>query len=106
MALTLLNTGNDRKMTLQETSHDKAQHGLRLLKEATLEYLAGRPHGVRVDALREALGLDQDSDRRGEHKFYLFRGLFNLLEKDGDVDKRLIDGRNYIFRVQQAEPKA
>jgi hypothetical protein len=79
------------------TAREKAQDGLRQLKEATVEYLATRPQGARTKEVREALGLNLDSDLEGQHKGFLFWGLFNLLRQEGKVERRLIDGRNYIL---------
>jgi hypothetical protein len=87
------------------TPKEKAESGLLLLKEATLEYLATRPQGVSSREAREALGLDS-ADIEGQRKGYLFWGLHLLLENEGKVVKRLIDGHRLLFLARQPEPKA
>lgn len=50
------------------TAKEKAKCGLWLLKQAVLDYLATRPDSVSGGEIREALGLDLDSDPDGGHK--------------------------------------
>jgi hypothetical protein len=84
--------GSEETMTPQE----KFECGLRLVKEAVLDYLATHQDGVRGDDIREAFGL-----KKGGHNIDLFWGLYNLLEQEGEVEKRP-DGGNKIF----LKPKA
>jgi hypothetical protein len=79
-------------------AREKAEAGLRLLKDATLEYLATRPEGVPVAEAREALGLET-TDLKGGHRGMLFWGLHDLLIKEGKAEIREQNGHNLLFLV-------
>ena len=78
------------------TPREKAQSGLKLLKEATRDYIAAHPEGIRSRKVREDLGLNSE-DIHGEHKHYLFWGLWHLLQSDGGVRKERIGRHNVMF---------
>jgi hypothetical protein len=78
-----------------------ARAGLWLLRQAVLSYLADHP-GATGSEVRDELGLNQDRDRHGGHRFHLFWGLGNLLEQEGEVVNR--DGR--LFLPSQLESPA
>jgi hypothetical protein len=67
------------------TPQDKAQAGLRLLKEAALDYLRTRPDGAPASEIREALGID-DANCEGERRGYLLWGLQHFLVQDGQIE--------------------
>jgi hypothetical protein len=78
------------------TPQEKFDRGLRMVKEAVLDYLSTHPDGLRGDDIREAFGL-----KKGGQKIDLFWGLYHLMEEEGEVEKRP-EGGNKIF----LKPKA
>jgi uncharacterized protein len=65
------------------TVQDKAQSGLRLLKEAAVEFLSRRPAGATNHDLEQELGLD--SHRLGKHRGWLSWSILSLLMNEGKV---------------------
>ncbi len=84
---------------------EKAEEGLRLLKEAVCEYLAEHPPRVLATDVRDALRL-WSADPKDDHKDSLFRGVIYTLMTDREVDLQKIDGRNYLALVHQPEANA
>jgi hypothetical protein len=83
------------------TAQEKAQAGLRLLKEAVLDYLKAHQEGasgqgVRTVQVRSELGLESP-DRKGQRKGNLFWGLVNLLETAGQVRGETVGRQNLLF---------
>ncbi|MBK8467028.1 MAG: hypothetical protein IPL32_14500 [Chloracidobacterium sp.] len=66
---------------------EKAQEGLRLLKEAVLELIRKHPEGIRPNAIKDELDL-WSPDKKGKHKDTLLWGIHNLLETDDLVERR------------------
>jgi hypothetical protein len=85
-------------------AEEKAREGLRLLKEAVLEYCREYPDGIRPDQVRKALGLfSRNPD--GKQKDLLLWGLVNLLLCDGTAERRKDhDGRLRIFAPGETAP--
>lgn len=81
-------------------ARDKAQEGLRLLKEAILELLSGEPEGLRnVDI---AVELRIQSDYQGSQKDYLSWSVLGLLLNDGKVIRK---GGRYFLSSSLSGPQ-
>jgi uncharacterized protein len=65
------------------TGHDKAQDGLRLLKEAVIEFLMRHATGVTNRQVEEELGLE--SHRLGRQRGWLSWSILSLLMNEGKV---------------------
>ena len=82
------------KLTVPSGSIEKAQIGLRLLKEAVLELAKANPEGVSNSDTASVLGLR--SDYGGGSKDYLSYSLLGLLMRDGKVKRA---GRKHVSTV-------
>lgn len=74
-----------REINHETGSVDKAQIGLRLLKEAIVEVARANVEGVSNAELAETLGLR--SSHEGKQKDYLTYSLIGLLLSDGAIEK-------------------
>ena len=83
------------------TPEQKAADGLSLIKESVLEYLAKHPEGVRSTTLRRDLGLENPT---GQRKDYLFWGLSSLMQAEGSIEAKRINGERFkrLFLVRVA----
>jgi len=71
------------------TPQEKANAGLWLLKKAVLDYLETRPNRCAPGhEIKEALALNLDCNSKGGYRESLWYGLYNLLEREGRVEKR------------------
>ena len=86
-----------------QTPQEKAKEGLRLLQEAVVDHLTGRPPTLTTE-VRDELGLES-KDRNGKHKDNLFWGVQLLLERADRVRSEKRGGRVYIF-LTPSEPNA
>lgn len=71
----------------------KAEEGLRLLKDAVVELLAQHPEGLTNSEISRELGIG--SDYQGHHKGYLSWSIMGLLLNSKRVEKH---GRRYHLR--------
>ena len=91
------NLGNraPRNLSVPHGIFEKAQLGLRMLKEAVFELVIANPNGVtNADAARE-LGIQ--SDNNGKQKDYLSYSVLGLLMRDGKLKK---NGRRYTAHIR------
>ena len=78
------------------SAKSKATTGLALIKEAILDYLAGRKHGLRNADIARELGLE--SDHEGHQKDYLTYSVLGLLLKQHEVEKIRRGSNVYYLR--------
>ena len=84
-----------RNLSLPHGIFEKAQLGLRMLKEAVVELGTANPNGVTNADVAHTLGLH--SDNNGKQKDYLSYSVLGLLMRDGKLEKV---GRRYRVRGQ------
>jgi hypothetical protein len=84
-----------RNLSLPQGIFEKAQLGLRMLKEAVVELGTANPNGVTNADVAHTLGLH--SDNNGKQKDYLSYSILGLLMRDGKLEKV---GRRYRARGQ------
>lgn len=91
--------GKGTSVTVPLGCREKAQLGLKLLKDAVLELAKANPKGIRNSDASKALGLQ--SDYSGGSKDYLAWSLLGLLMRDGKMkrDEALGRGR-HVAQVQ------
>ena len=81
-------------------TNEKAAEGIRLLKEAILEYLEMHP-GTKSTEVRDELGLHAPN-KKGQWGDGILWGIENLLEVDGLIERRKVGGRNVSFLVEKS----
>ena len=74
----------------------QAEHGLKQLKQAIVEYIATHPDGV--TNAQVATDLQLESDFEGKHQNYLSWSILGLLVNEGLIRYRL-NGRSKIYFV-------
>jgi hypothetical protein len=81
------------------TPREKAEEGVKLLKQAVQEYLETRRDGATSSEICEELGL-LDSNAKGQRKGHLLWGVKNLLIQEDKLETKKIDGhkRNFLKR--------
>lgn len=67
------------------TPREKAQQGVRLLKEAVVDFLEARAEGATAAQMGKALGM-MDSDAKGQQKDHVLWGIRNLLRTEGTLE--------------------
>ena len=75
--------------------HEKAQHGLELMKEAILEILGDKTSGLRNAEIADILEIH--SDYQGSQKDYLSWSILGLLMNEGKVIRK---GKKYFVSGQ------
>lgn len=78
--------------------HEKAQQGLKLIKEAILGILAQKSDGLRNAEIAELLEIR--SDYQGEQKDYLSWSVLGLLLNEGKVVRK---GNKYFVAGKEAQ---
>jgi hypothetical protein len=81
------------------TAKEKAAEGIRLLKEAIVEYHQMHP-GRKSTEVRDELGLHAPN-KKGDWGDGILWGIENLLEVEGLLERRKVRGRNICFLVEK-----